>query len=146
MGGRAGLRAARGRHLAGRQRLALPPLPAGSSPHNAPTLPVRSRSIADLLLFDIFDLHQRIYGEQMRAQWPDLLAIHDKCAGGWRQGSLSAAHARRPARWSPVPPLTRAPCLRAPACAAARVAAIPGVKAYLEGPLRLEKVNNNGLG
>lgn len=27
-----------------------------------------------------------------------------------------------------------------------RVAAVPGVKAYLESPLRLEKVNNNGLG
>lgn len=27
-----------------------------------------------------------------------------------------------------------------------RVAALPGVKAYLESPLRLEKVNNNGLG
>ena len=26
------------------------------------------------------------------------------------------------------------------------VAGVPGVKAYLEGPLRLEKVNNNGLG
>ena len=27
-----------------------------------------------------------------------------------------------------------------------RVAAVPGVKAYLESPLRLERVNNNGLG
>ena len=26
------------------------------------------------------------------------------------------------------------------------VAGVPGVKAYLEGPWRLEKVNNNGLG
>lgn len=27
-----------------------------------------------------------------------------------------------------------------------RVAALPNVKAYLEGPLRLQKVNNNNLG
>lgn len=30
--------------------------------------------------------------------------------------------------------------------AARRVAVMPGVKAYLESPLRLEKVNNNNLG
>ncbi len=27
-----------------------------------------------------------------------------------------------------------------------RVAAVPGIKSYLESALRLEKVNNNGLG
>lgn len=36
--------------------------------------------------------------------------------------------------------------LRCCASAACRVAAVPGVKAYLESPLRLEKVNNNNLG
>ncbi|KAI7842899.1 hypothetical protein COHA_003411 [Chlorella ohadii] len=61
-------------------------------------------SIADVLLFDIVDLHTRIYGEEFRAAWPALAALHDK------------------------------------------VAAVPGVKAYLESPLRLEKVNNNNLG
>jgi hypothetical protein len=28
----------------------------------------------------------------------------------------------------------------------AKIAAIPSIKAYLEGPLRLERVNNNNLG
>ncbi len=39
-------------------------------------------------------------------------------------------------------PLTVHPFL----LAARRVAAVAGVKAYLESPLRLEKVNNNNLG
>ena len=38
-----------------------------------------------------------------------------------------------------------APC-PCPPFTVCRVAAVPGVKAYLESPLRLEKVNNNNLG
>ena len=36
------------------------------------------RSIADILLFDIVDLHTRIWGEEFRATWPSLAALHDK--------------------------------------------------------------------
>lgn len=35
-------------------------------------------SIADVLLLDIVDLHTRIYGEEFRAAWPALAALHDK--------------------------------------------------------------------
>lgn len=62
-------------------------------------------SIADILLFDIVDLHQRAFGEDKFQQtYPQLAAVKD------------------------------------------RVAALPGVAAYLDSPRRLEKVNNNGLG
>lgn len=61
-------------------------------------------SIADILLFDCTDAHLRIYPEEFKAAYPDLVAHYE------------------------------------------RVAAVPGIKAYLESPLRLEKVNNNGLG
>ena len=35
-------------------------------------------SIADVLLFDIVDVHTRIWGEEFRAAWPTLAALHDK--------------------------------------------------------------------
>lgn len=60
-------------------------------------------SIADAALFNIVDLHVRIFPD-FKAAYPDLAAHHDKFA------------------------------------------ALPGVKAYLEGPLRQPKVNNNSLG
>ncbi len=39
-------------------------------------------------------------------------------------------------------------CLQYPELAAhhERIAAVPGIKAYLESPLRLPKVNGNGMG
>ncbi|KAG1657223.1 hypothetical protein FOA52_011511 [Chlamydomonas sp. UWO 241] len=59
----------------------------------------------DLQLFDILDLHSRIFAEQMKAQYPELMAYHDK------------------------------------------IAEIPSVKAYLEGPRRQPQVNGiAGLG
>lgn len=62
-------------------------------------------SIADILLFDIVDVHERALGaEKFADEYPDLVAIKKK------------------------------------------VAAIPGVAAYLSSSKRLEKVNNNGLG
>ena len=62
-------------------------------------------SIADILLFDIVDVHQRAFGEdKFAAAYPNLAAVYKQ------------------------------------------VEAIPGVKAYLESPGRMVKVNNNGLG
>jgi glutathione S-transferase len=61
-------------------------------------------SIADVLVWDMFDLLARIFPDTLAAAYPDLAAHH------------------------------------------AKLAAVPGVKAYLESPLRLSKVNNNGLG
>lgn len=62
-------------------------------------------SIADILLFDIVDVHQRAFGEdKFAAAYPNLAAVYKQ------------------------------------------VEAIPGVKAYLESPGRMAKVNNNGLG
>lgn len=59
---------------------------------------------ADLALFDIVDLHVRIFPEEMKATYPQLMAHYTK------------------------------------------VSEIPGVKAYLASPLRLEKPNNSPLG
>lgn len=61
-------------------------------------------TVADVLLFDVCDLHIRIFGDRFKEAYP-LLAGHYQ-----------------------------------------RVGAVPGIKAYLEGPLRMEKVNGNGLG
>jgi glutathione S-transferase len=61
-------------------------------------------SIADIAVWDMFDLLARIFPDTLAAAYPDL-----------------AAHQ-------------------------AKLAAVPGVKAYLECPLRLPKVNYNGLG
>ncbi|KAL4858591.1 Glutathione S-transferase P [Chlorella vulgaris] len=61
-------------------------------------------SIADIVVWDMYDLLARIFPDTLAAAYPDL-----------------AAHQ-------------------------AKLAAVPGVKAYLEGPLRLPKVNYNGLG
>ena len=52
----------------------IPPI----STHVGTPLPVSLCSIADLLLFDIVDLHTRVYDEQFRAAYPDLAAHHDK--------------------------------------------------------------------
>jgi hypothetical protein len=60
-------------------------------------------TIADVMLFDIFDLHIRIF-EAMKETHPTLAAHHEK------------------------------------------VAAVPGIAAYLASPLRLPAVNGNGLG
>ena len=61
-------------------------------------------TIADIELFDLMDLHERILGDKVQAAYPKLAAV------------------------------------------AKAVAAVPGVAAYLASPLRLEKVNGNGLG
>lgn len=61
-------------------------------------------TVADIALWELCDLHMRIWPKEMAAEYPELAAHH------------------------------------------AKVAAVPGVKAYLEGPQRLEKVNNNGFG
>ncbi|KAI3428024.1 hypothetical protein D9Q98_006410 [Chlorella vulgaris] len=61
-------------------------------------------SIADIAVWDMFDLLARIFPDTLAAAYPDLGAHH------------------------------------------AALAAVPSVRAYLEGPLRLPKVNYNGLG
>jgi glutathione S-transferase len=61
-------------------------------------------SMADILLFDIVDMHQRIYPDQFAEQYPDLAKHHSK------------------------------------------LAALPGIKSYLDSPARNPKVNGNGLG
>eukprot|EP01023_Acetabularia_acetabulum_P037854 TRINITY_DN3613_c0_g2_i1.p1 TRINITY_DN3613_c0_g2~~TRINITY_DN3613_c0_g2_i1.p1 ORF type:complete len:295 (-),score=42.28 TRINITY_DN3613_c0_g2_i1:198-959(-) len=63
-----------------------------------------SLSIADLQLFDIVDLHVRIFGDIIGEKYPALI----------RHFEL--------------------------------VAAVPEIKTYLEGPLRLQQANNYGLG
>eukprot|EP01024_Parvocaulis_polyphysoides_P028037 TRINITY_DN25346_c0_g2_i6.p2 TRINITY_DN25346_c0_g2~~TRINITY_DN25346_c0_g2_i6.p2 ORF type:complete len:119 (+),score=22.11 TRINITY_DN25346_c0_g2_i6:102-458(+) len=63
-----------------------------------------SLSVADIQLFDIVDLHVRIFGDLIKQTYPELLAHFD------------------------------------------RVAAIPEIKSYLDGPLRLEQANNYNLG
>eukprot|EP01023_Acetabularia_acetabulum_P001374 TRINITY_DN10520_c0_g1_i3.p1 TRINITY_DN10520_c0_g1~~TRINITY_DN10520_c0_g1_i3.p1 ORF type:complete len:227 (+),score=19.17 TRINITY_DN10520_c0_g1_i3:238-918(+) len=63
-----------------------------------------SLSVADLQLFDIVDIHVRIFGDLIQQTYPALLEHREF------------------------------------------VAAIPEIKAYLEGPLRLQAANNYGLG
>jgi len=38
-------------------------------------------SVADILLFDIVDMHLRIYGDEFKNAWPALAAHHDAVAG-----------------------------------------------------------------
>ena len=57
-----------------------------------------------MIIFEVVDLHVRIYGEGFRVLAPAMAAVHDTFA------------------------------------------AIPSVKAYLDSPRRLSKVNHNGLG
>ena len=113
-------------------------------------------SIADILLFDIVDLFLRVYGEQVgadrrRAFWlgwagPAEIGI----AAGYSTPCSLTNPAHPPAPTDPpAPPPTLLQFKAAyPGLVAIHelVAGVPGVKAYLEGPLRLEKVNNNGLG
>ncbi|GAB4819891.1 hypothetical protein N2152v2_006937 [Parachlorella kessleri] len=61
-------------------------------------------SVADVLVFDLVDLHLRVLEEQMRQTYPELVEL-----------------------WE-------------------RVGALPAVKAYLESPLRLPRINNINLG
>ncbi|KAL4443462.1 hypothetical protein ABPG75_011199 [Micractinium tetrahymenae] len=61
-------------------------------------------SIADVLLFDLTDVHTRAFGAEFGSAYPELAAHH------------------------------------------AKVAAVPGIKAYLGSSRQFDKVNNNGLG
>lgn len=61
-------------------------------------------TIADILLYDITDVHLRAFGVQFSGAYPDLVTHH------------------------------------------ARVAALPGIKAYVGSSKQFDKVNNNGLG
>jgi len=61
-------------------------------------------SAADLCVFDIVDLHVRIFPEQMAKDYPELVGLH------------------------------------------ARISELPGVKEYLAGPQRMQKINGNDLG
>lgn len=38
-------------------------------------------SVADIMLFDIVDMHVRIYGDDFKSVWPALAAHHDAVAG-----------------------------------------------------------------
>lgn len=61
-------------------------------------------TVADIMVFDIVDMHVRIWGTQFTDQFPQLNELH------------------------------------------AKVAAVPGVAAYLSSGRRIEKQNGNGLG
>ena len=80
------------------------PLPSLPSSAALPSRLLCARSMADLAIFDIVDLHLRILKAEVEAAYPALAAHH------------------------------------------ARVAALPGIAAYLASPRRSAKVNGNNLG
>eukprot|EP00955_Chlamydomonas_euryale_P077940 363059-Chlamydomonas_euryale.AAC.3 len=38
-------------------------------------------NVADVQLFDVFDLHARIFGDKLKVAYPTLAALHDRFAG-----------------------------------------------------------------